>query len=204
MSLLIPEGFAQVTIPLRYVTMSREAVVTFGVSISVEPDPYPQIADFIFQQWFETLGGRVDTGVVQGPARMAVGTGTSEHIQVVGTETNGSARAVATVPPNCALLVKKSTNRGGRRGRGRMYIPWAIDDNQIDETGLISSGEVTAAQTAADDFLEELGTAAGEEGPHPMYLLHESEGETAPGSPNLVIGLSVDVIVATQRRRLGR
>ena len=204
MALLIPEGFAQITIPIRHVSMSREAVVTFGVSISVEPDPYVDIVDFIFGIWFDTLGQRVDAGCTQGPARMAVGTSTSEHIQVVGTETNGSARAVAVLPPNNALLVKKTTNRGGRRGRGRMYVPWALDDNQVDEVGLLSGGELTAAQTEADNFLESLGTASGEDGPHPMYLLHESEGETAAGSPNLVTSLTCDGLVATQRRRLGR
>ena len=53
-------------------------------------------------------------------------------------------------------------------------------------------------QTLANSFL-----AALTSGGVPMVILH-NPGKTVPGAPNTVTSLSVDRLIATQRRRLGR
>jgi hypothetical protein len=103
------------------------------------------------------------------------------------------------LPQNCALLVKKQTNRGGRRGRGRFYVPMILPEASVDPVGNISGPQIEQKQTAADGFLEQLST-----GPlnTPMVLLHNTEGVSTAGAPDPVTKLTVDGVISTQRRRL--
>lgn len=79
-----------------------------------------------------------------------------------------------------------------------MFVPWGIAETSLAEDGTITSTQVTTLNTAFGNLLTQL-TSNGV----PMVLLH-NPGLSAAGSPNLVTGLRVDPLVATQRRRLGR
>lgn len=106
---------------------------------------------------------------------------------VVGS--GGSAGLVI----NCAGLLKKNTARGGRKGRGRAFIPPTFaSEAQVDPVGTIDSGVVSVTQDCFDQFVDDLATA----GITP-YLLHE-DGST----PNEITSLTLQATVATQRRRL--
>lgn len=204
--LLIPPGFAQLSIPMRHTGLSRAAVVTFGIEYSEADTPYANILDWVLQQWGETLGATVDSEVTQGPIEGRFGVTGGEPIGIVGTDTFTSISVDARPPAQVALLIKKSTNRGGRRGRGRMFLPWAVNETSVSELGVVEAGTLSDFQDAADAFLLAIGTASGEDGPNPMFLLHvqSDEQSTTPGVPNVVSALEVQALVATQRRRLAR
>lgn len=201
MALIIPEGFAQITLPIRHVSQSREAVITFGVEWGAVLD-LPGECDDIMQTWIDNFGTKVDEGCIQGPVRAAVGTGSGENLAIEGSLTYGSPGTASKVPSNVALLIRKITGRGGRRGRGRLYVPWLLNDSDVDDVGNISGTERASCQAAADAWLADLAAAAPAGPNAPMYVLHSSGGSTSPGSPNEVTGLVVDGLVATQRRRL--
>jgi hypothetical protein len=95
--------------------------------------------------------------------------------------------------------VHKRTALGGRKGRGRLFIPWAVADSNVDEAGIIVPATVVTMQTAVTSFLNGIIT----EGMN-MVLLHspDKSGVTVP--PTTVSSLVVDGMIATQRRRLGR
>lgn len=59
------------------------------------------------------------------------------------------------VNPQVALLFRKTTALGGRRGRGRMFVP-APPDVMDEVTGLWDGAAITQFQTAADTFLAAL------------------------------------------------
>lgn len=201
MALIIPEGFAQITLPLRHVSQSREAVVTFGVEWAGVIGA-SQECDDIFASWVQFIGPFIDEGVIQGPVRASVGTSSGENVSVAGNTTFVASGISAKMPSNVALLVRKLSSRGGRRGRGRMYVPWLLTDTEVDDVGNVLPASRTNLQTAFNNFLTDLA-AASPTGPFaPMYLLHSDGGSTNPGSPNLVTALQVDSLVATQRRRL--
>ena len=61
-------------------------------------------------------------------------------------------------PQNCAALIKKQTNRAGRSGRGRMFLPAVLDEAQVSQTGIISPLQLADLQPRSDTFLE-IGTA---------------------------------------------
>lgn len=201
MALIIPEGFAQITIPLTHVSQSREAVITFGVEADFSLSPVAKV-DAIFDSWQQMVANFIDEGVIQGPARAAIGTSTGENLQVEGSTTYGAPGTAQKVPSNVALLVRKITARGGRRGRGRMYVPWIVNEGNVSDVGLLDGAYRASLETAFDNFLTDLAAAAPTGPFAPMYLLHSSGGSTSPGSPNEVTDLVVDQLVATQRRRL--
>lgn len=95
-----------------------------------------------------------------------------------------------------ALLVQKKTALSGRRGSGRMFVPFiSMAEPSVDPRGIIAGGSVTLLQTRYTKMLDNL-TAAGV----PMYLGHDTVGSTLV--PTIVTALVVRSRIATQRRRL--
>jgi len=108
------------------------------------------------------------------------------------------------LPPNNNLLVKKSTNLGGRRGRGRCFIPWVVQDAACDEVGVIDPTSLSVRISDAESWLAVLaGTTPGTY-ESPMYLLHDSRGAGTEPAPTIVTGLTCPALIAVQNRRIGR
>lgn len=195
MALLIPPGYAHVIIPMKHASTPRAAAVTFGIENNTVGFLTPSLVNDI-QDAF-TSAWNADSNVTVGPSIARFGQEGEEPLSVTGTATFTGTFTTNALPSNSALLVKKLTSRGGRRGRGRMYIPWVVDETSVDEVGAIDSTTLTAYQDRAINFAVNLTT-----NDTPMVLLHDADGSTAPGSPNLVTTLIPDPVIATQRRRL--
>lgn len=104
--------------------------------------------------------------------------------------------AAATLTPNVAILWNKTTALGGRRNRGRAFIPpYAPGEGSVDSLGVINSGVVTATQALYDTFFAALVTAE-----FTPVLFHQS----APFTPTPITAFTMQPLVATQRRRLRR
>jgi hypothetical protein len=116
---------------------------------------------------------------------------------------NGTA-ATTMFPPNVAVLIKKRTALGGRRGRGRMYFPWFLGEGDADERGSISAAVQANLSAACENFRLAIAAASGAVPGTPMVLLHSTAPLGPAVAPTPVIALVVDPLVATQRRRLGR
>lgn len=103
------------------------------------------------------------------------------------------------VPQNTAFLARKQTNLGGRRNRGRMYIP-GVPESWVTGAGVVPIGNVGDINTALGKLLVGglIHTAFGFLG-QPV-LLHQSGSQT----PTEIVDLQAQRIVATQRRRLRR
>lgn len=97
------------------------------------------------------------------------------------------------LPSNCALLVKKNTGLGGRRNRGRFFVPlFGLTDANVDPLGNINT--LTATQviySAWYDALQANSTLP------PVALLH-SDG----GPATAITSFTVDGRIATQRTRM--
>lgn len=191
---VIPSGFAQVNLKFTGTNTPTGAEVTFGVNYLDGLTPL-QVA--------EAVDGAVGDSSIMSPCASQTAlttisvkfgpnaTGPSVDLTTSHTGANGDSET-----PNVTWLIKKSTALGGRAGRGRMYWPGVVEE-ETGVDGVIIPSDVTAFQTAADLFFDEL--AANDV---PMVLLH---GEGSPISePTLVTALTVDPRVATQRRRLRR
>lgn len=96
--------------------------------------------------------------------------------------------------PNVAALVKLSTGLTGRANRGRMYLPYVIEDNEIDSAGVLGTLALSKCQQAIDELLALLATTDNS-----LVILHSVEGVPSP-----VLAAAVQRVAATQRRRLRR
>lgn len=205
MTLIIPPGFAHVAVELRHENDPDPWYVTFGVSTEfsgADPELIGETAMYAFHQGFQaTMSPDLD---VTGCA-VTIGQDGGEPIITFVTPTTalGGSANDARLPQNCALLVRKNTNAGGRRNKGRMFVPGVLAEGAVSSTGIIDPGAVATYQGYAVAFYVALND--GIPGPAatsiPMFLLH-STGISAVIDPTEVSSLTVDNVISTQRRRL--
>lgn len=103
-------------------------------------------------------------------------------------------RAANSLPNNCATLVKKTTALGGRRNRGRMFVP-GLAEGDVDNVGALSAGFLLTAQTQAELIRTNLSGLTEVDS---VVLLHQS----APFDPTVITALVPDLRIGTQRRRM--
>lgn len=114
----------------------------------------------------------------------AVGVGTAS---VVGLQSS------SVLPTNCAILCRKDTGVGGRKYRGRWYLPVALSSEaNVDQNGFIVSGSVSTVQGYVDALVGNLA------GSNLEPVLHHSDG--SPGT--LITSFTVQDQIATQRKRM--
>jgi hypothetical protein len=199
-----PPGFATCSYELKHASMTRSAYLTFGIDPSgTDPNAIAlQLAgDFASPG---SLFSVIDSNVTLQSTRVSLGTDGGEDIVGLSNQLVACTKAISSTPPNCAVLVHKATARGGRRGRGRMYIPWCCQATDVTEAGTIGAATVTLVSNAVNAWV----TAVTPD-PGPLVILHRPSRNTigpgsVPGSPNVITSWTVDPLIATQRRRLGR
>jgi hypothetical protein len=211
MALSIPAGFAQIAFRFEFLEGGEPAITTIGHDFNGQVGTNAATATAIADAW--------QTIVVPSMSNVIRYLGVSARIGVAGSEpividinrsVNGN-NPQAAVPRNTAMLVRKRTGRGGRRGRGRMFVPGIVFETDVDQAGLYTSSVLVGWQNLFNSLYDQLVTIAG--GP---VLLHDDQvitsyssvtgkpvyGPFDPGPPNDITSLTVDSRVATQRRRL--
>lgn len=194
MALIIPNGFVQISLPITHAGLARQAFITYGAEVG-SLGASPGELDEHLDAWMAEITS--DSNLIMGPVLGRFGVAAGEPLAMTGTSSANGGSAANRLPSNAAVLVVKQTARGGRRGRGRMYVPWRAEEANVDELGVIDAGNVTGMGAEFDAFLSALET-----GSRSMVLLHDADGVTAPGSPDVVTRLLVQPVIATQRRRL--
>lgn len=190
MALVIPPGFAQVAWRFMCDGDSEEMLVTCGVASSANAEGLATLCLTAFESGFDSnemsssytfMGTRVAKGQDGGPP----------EVGEANTVNEGSANP-ARFAPNTAILVKKLSGVGGRRNRGRFYLPPLWHD--MDDTsgaGVMTESARGGIAAAVDQWFSLLDPV----------ILHDS---ATPGgaTPTQVTSLDVQARLATQRRRL--
>jgi len=200
MSAHIPPGFAECSIPHLHLLNARPAVITFGIDITASPVADADLPNAVLEAYRNGFQTGIDNAVICGPAYVVVGQDGPADFPFTGTSTFAGTRAAESVNAAIALMYDKGTARPGRRGRGRMYVPWVLLDTEVDEMGRVTAGIIAGLNTRADTFRNNLA-AAGLVAP--MVLLH-SPPIPAGLVPDPITGMTVDPIVGIQQRRLNR
>lgn len=188
--LVIPPGFAHCALSFQAAYDTDPWYITFGSETTVGTG----IANTIYDLCTTQLAPVLDNNITMTGMRVRNSTEVDEHLESVVGGAAGS-----TLPSNCAVLVKKTTNKVGKQHRGRWYLPGVHPASDVTEAGVLATVKVTALQAKMTALLGTL-TSAGVD----MYILH-TELETEPGTapaPTQVTGLSVSTLIATQRRRM--
>lgn len=209
MGVKIPVGYGQWTLPLRLSGDSEEMVVTCGFLDDDTSDPNA-IANTITNALFATSSFAASTWstiYTLGPGRVTVNRtlGTFEGVATVTRV--GTNAAFSPTHQNTAVLCRKITSRGGRRGRGRMYLPVGLtaEGNITPQGGLLESVRATL-QADLETWKTALIAAS-----FPLQLLHGDKVDPETGEiielappPNIINTWQVDPVVATQRTRMRR
>ena len=191
----IPVGYGQCRLIYNRIGGSRASVVTWGYDFpTADPaehanDIYvimtatarPCLAANMSSDW-SFLGVQVtemtDTGELGGSWMNTI-TGTG---------------ALPALPPNVSVLINKSTSSGGRRNRGRLFVPPVFpSEGNFDAGGRIAATPLGQLQTWWDGVYGDLNAAG-----LGMRILHQNP----PFTPTVVTSLEVQALAATQRRRL--
>jgi hypothetical protein len=204
MPLSIPPGFSHLAIEFRHDLDPEPWYATYAVDhggIEGGAVDIGQLAlDYFADAWDAAFSTEVRfTGVMvtmgqDGPD--PVRTYVPSEIERRGTSQQ------AMLPQNCALLVRKNTALGGRRNRGRLFLPGCVNEGATSGTGVINGSTYSIYLSYANAwFVRHLNGQGADAGVMPMYLLH-STGITPVPEPTEITALSVDPVISTQRRRL--
>ena len=193
MTLVIPPGYGHVDISLRHEAYQRDAHVTFGVAnAGANVD---DVAAEVGTAFATTMTALLDNNVRMRLVEVTVGQDGGDPLVISEVWNQSGGVSGASVPPALAVGISKRTLFGGRRNRGRMFMPWWVNEGQVDEVGVLIPAAVTARQTAVTQLLAVL-----EADDFPMVLLHRTGGSPVP-APTPVINLQVDPVISTQVRR---
>lgn len=186
---VIPVGNAQANLRFSGPSAPRGAEITLGLDLDVVATP-AAVAELVADNWVANCLGLQSSNLVFDEVYVKFG---DNETGASGLFTVGAAGGLGTssVPPQVALLVKKNTQFGGRKGRGRLYIPGLVESD-VEETGQVQAPDVVSWQTAMDDFHTQLNTDD-----IPPLLLHNDATV-----PYLITSFTVDSTTATQRRRI--
>lgn len=189
----IPPGFANVRLMFRHFDSGNDAITGFGVGLE-SADP-PEVLDDIATLWGTTFGPEM-SGIWEGEdIQLVVGTSdpTAPLVFTHGAWEGGSG-SFETLPPNVATIIEKRTALGGRKGRGRMFIP-SPGEAGVDNKGHFSSSQLAFLQTQCNEFLAGVN---GISGVTEMVLLH-----TDPSlAPTTITSLVPKTLIGQQVRRL--
>lgn len=197
MAVTIPIEYGQMTVRWRFTGAVRDSVVVIGYNPpNVDPPGNAEILHGLL-----TAVGRPCNSAQMGLSWNFVGLRCTEMTdqgplsadrpsQVAGS------MAIATMPPNCSILIRKATLAGGRRNRGRLFVPpLQPAENTVDELGNIGTTQLTALQTMWGALRTDMITAG-----FPWVIFHSQP----PFNPTTVTSITVERLIATQRRRLRR
>jgi hypothetical protein len=204
----IEAGLVLITQPLRHALVGRDAMITLA-ALNTAGSTVQDLADDFQDNWNANIAPALDNNVLSLPPTVRLGDGSN----VPGIAVGVSAAVAGTfsgadLPPQVAVLVKKNTGVGGKKNRGRTYIPWQVPGSVVDERGTIAGANVAAIQANVNLVLAQMNTDG-----MPMHIANKTTVITPPETkPHvtaittgpLVVTWTVETVVATQRRRLPR
>lgn len=190
--MIIPTGFAQVNFKGSGTGYARGWQVAVGVEL-IGGFPPLTVATTMWNIWDDNIQPVISDQCALESVLCKFGPNSTGVAAEYFATSTGSLTSQSE-SPQAAVLVKKTTSHGGRKGAGRMFMP-GVTEAQTDGAGLLTTAAMTAWQAALNGLLADMLTAD-----MPMTLLHAAD----PPSPYAVNNLQVQGLFASQRRRLRR
>lgn len=157
MALNIPNGFAEAS----FIYTSNEGtppfVTTLGVDLrlSAEPD-YVDVANTLFALYADSIMSITDKDLLLERCSLFIGaSGPSGSIDST-VPARAGGRASEGLPWALSAIARKNTDRLGRSGKGRMFLPGVVSPTEINQAGQISQARRTIINTELVDFYESL------------------------------------------------
>lgn len=189
----IPTGYALIEWVFKLNIMARKMSSTLGISITAVPT-LAQV-DTLFLNMALIWGPRLPTHYSFMPSTLWIGNGAAPPTPIVSSITGAGSNAnTLLVAPSVTHVVKKNTALGGRKGKGRMYIP-GLKEGGIDNAGQLDP----AGQATYNTSLAQIKTSVeGLSWVGNLYLL----GHSAANPPVQITSLTMRDKSGTQVRRV--
>lgn len=198
MAVQIPPGFATFAVEHWLVNYPRPAVCVWGLDYPAGVGDPVLAANQIQSAYIAAFAPGIDSNVIIRSSRLTLGQDASDPIVATAT-TSGPGTAVRdSTAPALAVMLDLHTSLGGRRNRGRKYVPWAANDTAVSEQGAIEGGTVTAWNTRGATWISNL--AAMDVG---LVVLHGTGSSPVP-APTPVTSITTNPVIRTQRNRQTR
>jgi hypothetical protein len=192
MGVVIPTGFAQVSLGGLIAGDAEECIITLGIEL--DGALTAGLAEDLYGHWSSTLDAFSSADWTFTSCRVKAGPNDSGPVdEFTAGVVQGTVTETAAVL-NTAVLVKKTTLLGGRKGRGRMYTTGQAYQSIYGASGQLESGPLAALDAA---WLSILGLFQAQTGVNDVVLLHSDSTTPTP-----ITGLQPQARLATQRRRL--
>lgn len=195
MTLMIPPGFGNARFSWSLAGDDRPMGFSIGLATSGAAGAFQTLADDLADDMIADIppGVRSASYAFKGVV-LYVGQDGAPPLIFEAPRNSVGTSDTETLPQNCSVLVHKRTATGGRRGRGRMFVPpFRPLENAVGATGVITAAALATIQ----------GWFTTLYGQHTWFLLHDN-GTLLPPAPTAITSFQVDPIIATQRRRLRR
>lgn len=186
----IPVGYSEASFVFTGPALPRGAVCTLGFDNSAAPQNPTGMALILGTHFGTEIMPELVSDVTLDRVEVKFG---PDEDGPAGSVTNpvSGLKGADSVTPNTSILVQKATALGGRKNRGRMFVP-GLPENEVGGQGLIVAGVQPDLQLAFDNFLAKVTT----DNFIPVVL------HGGPETPTPLTNFSVQGTVATQRRRL--
>lgn len=189
---VIPTGYLEATYVWQQTGIQREMVNVMGHDVPVGITNPDVMATALFDIWNLALKAQQAATFIFQRVEVRVG---NDGDPLLGEFTGSvfGAGSINALPVNTSVLVTKRTAVGGRKNRGRMFLPGFCDEASVGPSGLMSVPELNSISAACIQWYDDL-IAAG----YVPYILHDDPDD----EPTQITGLQVQQLLATQRRRL--
>lgn len=206
----IPVGYGQATVNFAGENLPQDGAIVVGFA-NVAPSTAVQAAEEVWNAFSEFVPDTCSADVAMTSVDVKLGPNDTGAIGSFSAAPVVGATGPTSLSPGSAILIEKQTAMGGRRGRGRMYVP-GVFEGWVDDAGRYVAGVQAQIQGFSEVLLAAMDTFTV-----PMFLLHSPaytwelvNGRprrvygtlVSAGDPTEVTALECDPVIATQRRRL--
>lgn len=188
--MIIPVEYAQVNYRFGGAACPLGAEITFGIRHVASGLSAGEVAEAFRDFYAPSILTYQQQDCILTNTHVKFGPNDTGQFADVPSNLDGDATGDA-IAPQVSALITKTTNTGGRRGRGRLFMP-GLPESAVDQSGVVDPANRAALTGVWEDFREAIAAAD-----LPMVVLHSS-GSVAPTT---VTALSCQGQVATQRRR---
>lgn len=195
--MIIPVNWANWICQYSFVGDAEPMITTMGVNVSTWGGEYVEGLEWLQIAWALAIQPSLSDEVQMGPASLSVGQDGGDPITYEDPTVFTGIESSFPMWPNTAVLVRKQSALGGRRNRGRMYLPGFALRTLVTSAGIIDSAYLEDLNTNLQTFLEYVNAGTGFNATQ-LGVLHSE----APAAPAPIISLVAQPKVATQRRRL--
>ena len=198
MGVIVPEGEYQMSMIWTNALTSKEFTSTLGLANALSTHTPNEVADILYSALTTSDGPAAMCASLMMSAgwffQGVSGFQATEDGPLLGAhlETLNGAGSDNDIPVNCAVLCTKQTASGGRKNRGRFFLPPFTTGLETDTNGQILSN----VAPFIEGFLNELGGVLLDD--DLVQVIHHSDGSAG----TLITGYSVSPLLATQRKRM--